>query len=820
MLATTVFVGFTLNTYETAYASSYKQLDYVLSNTHEDIFNGQDYVPIMPMNSGPNATWHFNVGTGPLPQAPVYGRYAFDLLPGDILHEAFGARPLGIDFGHTAMVEGLFYDQQFGAFWRIIESADDGRGNLIVMRSVLDDYRFMSRFERPPNCNQSTGFDGHILRVPSATTAQRQAAVNFMISQLGRPWHLQLGDRPLQSPVWMCSTLVWAAYANQGVDIAPGTGGVLPNDIFNSANVNTILSYTNTLPPNNIIPIGQPFLSNHSISTNASFRFTTVGRDFRFILRAPSNVVYNVIDPTGWGVDTIRGGEWVEIRGVRANDVIYFNRVSGSGNVTLSISSWIQPWSSVPNHDDFSFSAWSDSWWPGPVHGGTNLIVHTVRFTPSFTGSHNFSMSRNWGNEALTPIIHVLDAWGSCSATSNSINAVFNLTANRPYYIVYFTDDRALSNTNRSFTLNVSANVFYFHPITGTENARVSLTQEGRNFTGRIEIPSHTMIGGNVYTITEIAQNDFLGAICNEVVIPHTVATIGYNAFPPTATVTWTNRYQFRGYIFLAYLGYSANFTIPRYIAGRTITQIGSNAFENNNSVTFIFIPSSIQVIGYRAFANSAVRTVSFQHNSQLLAIGAEAFIHTVFPSITLPYSVVIIGDRAFARGDNSTNSLSVRLLRPANQVIVSLGIDVFCSSLVEIIVPTQECATMYRRAFRWNDFRDYITSYSPWHLVYEFMSCQYFDVQVYIGDANTIKVVLALGDAWGGCHEEIKVQIEGSGIDVWYYQFYWSDGGAVSAEMHIVFTISTTSSGVYLEFPMLIFSMKIGANVRVYRLI
>jgi len=219
VLATGVFFGFAANTYEVENATCYGLLEHDLIITCENTVDGQVYTPIIPMNSGPNATWHFNVGTGPLPQAPTYGRFAFDLLPGDILHEGFGAAPLWIDLGHTAMVEGLFYDPQFGAFWRIIESARDASGNSIVMRSVLDDERFMSRLEAT-SCG-NTGFDGHILRVPNATSAQRQAAVNFMISQLGRPWDFQY-DRPLQSDFWMCSTLAWAAYANAGINIAPG----------------------------------------------------------------------------------------------------------------------------------------------------------------------------------------------------------------------------------------------------------------------------------------------------------------------------------------------------------------------------------------------------------------------------------------------------------------------------------------------------------------------------------------------------------------------------------------------------------------------
>lgn len=143
------------------------------------------------------------------------------LAKGDIIFEAEGG--FGIT-GHIAIVEGRFYDsKQKKYYYRIIEAIDQG-----VVRSVLDDERVDDK-------------DVSIYRVKGSTAEQRNKAVNFCISQLGKPYFLDFKkDRSENQKDWYCSELVWAAYKNQGIDIETSDflnePGVTPRDIKNSSN--------------------------------------------------------------------------------------------------------------------------------------------------------------------------------------------------------------------------------------------------------------------------------------------------------------------------------------------------------------------------------------------------------------------------------------------------------------------------------------------------------------------------------------------------------------------------------------------------------
>ena len=62
-------------------------------------------------------------------------------------------------------------------------------------------------------------------------------------------------------------------------------------------------------------------------------------------------------------------------------------------------------------------------------------------------------------------------------------------------------------------------------------NASVNATVAGRVVTRNLTIPSQTWLNNAVRNVTEIAANGFSVALCNEVVIPSSVFSIGSNAF-------------------------------------------------------------------------------------------------------------------------------------------------------------------------------------------------------------------------------------------------------------------------------------------------
>ena len=165
--------------------------------------------------------WYFDIGTSlPAGETPDYSRYSlYDVVEkGDIIFEEVGGFAVT---GHIAIVEGKFCDEETGInYIRVIEAKNVG-----VVRSCLDDTRADDKIVT-------------VLRVKGVTKEQIDGAVDFCISQLGKPYVCDLGKdfSPYQDD-WYCSELAWAAYYNQGIDIecqAEGEPGVSPRDIRES----------------------------------------------------------------------------------------------------------------------------------------------------------------------------------------------------------------------------------------------------------------------------------------------------------------------------------------------------------------------------------------------------------------------------------------------------------------------------------------------------------------------------------------------------------------------------------------------------------
>ncbi|MBR2029355.1 MAG: leucine-rich repeat domain-containing protein, partial [Clostridia bacterium] len=104
------------------------------------------------------------------------------------------------------------------------------------------------------------------------------------------------------------------------------------------------------------------------------------------------------------------------------------------------------------------------------------------------------------------------------------------------------------------------------------------------------------------------------------------------------------------GAIVLSYNGNQASVVIPAEIDGYAVTEVGNNAFKNNNTITSVTIPDSVTKIGDYAFENCYnLANVTFGENSQLEGIGACAFRGCGnLASISIPDSVTRIGGEAF----------------------------------------------------------------------------------------------------------------------------------------------------------------------------
>ena len=138
---------------------------------------------------------------------PVYGndKLLDWVKPGDILYDGHGSFA-GVGYtGHIGIVETIVGSGS-NRYIRTIEAVP----NFGVARALLDSTRFASA--------------KMILRVGTASTSQKTAAINFCINQLGKSYGLHSGpNTSTNSEEWYCSELVWAAYYNQGISIGVGS---------------------------------------------------------------------------------------------------------------------------------------------------------------------------------------------------------------------------------------------------------------------------------------------------------------------------------------------------------------------------------------------------------------------------------------------------------------------------------------------------------------------------------------------------------------------------------------------------------------------
>ena len=98
--------------------------------------------------------------------------------------------------------------------------------------------------------------------------------------------------------------------------------------------------------------------------------------------------------------------------------------------------------------------------------------------------------------------------------------------------------------------------------------------------------------------------------------------------------------------VILRYIGYDYNYTIPSSIDGRTVTEIGPNAFSNKSFLNSVTIPDTVTYIGELAFYNNTMRSVSIPDSVEFIA--DYAFAKSGLTSVSIPASVDTVGSSAF----------------------------------------------------------------------------------------------------------------------------------------------------------------------------
>ena len=125
------------------------------------------------------------------------------------------------------------------------------------------------------------------------------------------------------------------------------------------------------------------------------------------------------------------------------------------------------------------------------------------------------------------------------------------------------------------------------------------------------------------------------------------------------------------------YIGTAEKVEVPEFI-----TRIGDNAFSNS-SVTDVYIPEGVRVIGSRAFT-WCERLTSVALPSSLELIDDLAFSNcSALKEIDVPQSVKFIGESAF----HACSSLE-KVILPDGLAVISRRAFDFCVSLSDVVIP------------------------------------------------------------------------------------------------------------------------------------
>jgi hypothetical protein len=169
-----------------------------------------------------------------------------------------------------------------------------------------------------------------------------------------------------------------------------------------------------------------------------------------------------------------------------------------------------------------------------------------------------------------------------------------------------------------------------------------------------------------------------------------------------------------RGYYWDCFGGVPSNMEIPSFIDGRSVTAIGTEAF-NGLGLESVTIPSSVTSIGEAAFAHNALTTMTipnsvtqlgeyaFEYNkltsvtlpSSLTSIGSLAFAFNSLASLTIPSSVTSISDRAF--NVNKLTSLTIP------NSVTSIGKMAFAENELTSLTLSTSVNSIGESAFQWS---------------------------------------------------------------------------------------------------------------------
>jgi len=303
----------------------------------------------------------------------------------------------------------------------------------------------------------------------------------------------------------------------------------------------------------------------------------------------------------------------------------------------------------------------------------------------------------NIGNNAFAN-----NAITSATINSNSIASATRTTATSLFHIMFGTNrnlvetlilgDSVVSIGSHAFRNNNLTSVIFPDSLT---NINISAFQDNRLTS--VALPPLTVINHHTFannqltyliiptSVTAIEFNAFENNLITSIEIPSSLTNIMNNAFGgnPVSTllidsnaIVSANR-TVGSSLLHALLG-STRTSVETLIIGESVTNIGNNAFADNQLVN-VTISDSVTSIGNGAFENNQITNVIL--SNAITTIGNNAFNNNELLSIVIPELMTTIGTSVFAN-----NQLSSIIIPDS---ITTIGNHAFQNNqLTSLIIP------------------------------------------------------------------------------------------------------------------------------------
>ena len=226
------------------------------------------------------------------------------------------------------------------------------------------------------------------------------------------------------------------------------------------------------------------------------------------------------------------------------------------------------------------------------------------------------------------------------------------------------------------------ADDFVYDNLKYTTSSDKSVTLvDGKRASGEVIIPSVVRNNKKVYSVTAIAHNAFeRNNAITAVTIPSSVSTIGYSAFNSCKglqrVMDASRVVEMQGF------EYTDCTSLTSVTLSGTLQKIGYRSFAGT-ALTRLVLPESVKEIGGEAFQDCHQLT-SVQLDKGLLYIKDHAFKNSGLASLELPEGIKEIGEWSF-EGCKSLKTIQIPLS------VTTLGTGAFytCSALESVVLPS-----------------------------------------------------------------------------------------------------------------------------------